>query len=56
MPGEKITDASQPILDFLWMLVAIGQALSGFETSIHGAETDENNQRVVQVWKLDKTA
>lgn len=55
MPGEKITEASKSILEFLWLLDAIGQALPGFETSIHGVETDENNQRVVQVLRLDKT-
>ncbi|MCX7117851.1 MAG: lysine decarboxylase LdcC [Legionellales bacterium] len=49
MPGEKITDASLPILDFLLMLDEIGQALPGFETSIHGVEMDQENQRWVQV-------
>ena len=49
MPGEKITDESKPILDFLLMLNDIGQALPGFETVIHGVETDEHGKKYVQV-------
>lgn len=52
MPGEKITEKSKPILDFLLLLDDIGQALPGFETIIHGVETDEEGNRLVQVLKL----
>ena len=49
MPGEKITDDCESILDFLLMLDDIGQALPGFETVIHGVETDQNGKKYVQV-------
>ena len=49
MPGEKITDDCAPILDFLLMLDDIGEELPGFETAIHGVETDEDGKRIVQV-------
>ena len=49
MPGEEITGASESILEFLLMLDDIGQALPGFETQIHGVETDEQGRRLVQV-------
>ncbi|MCX7090298.1 MAG: lysine decarboxylase LdcC [Legionellales bacterium] len=49
MPGEQITDDSESILDFLLILDTIGQVLPGFETVIHGVETDEMGRRVVAV-------
>ena len=49
MPGEQITDGCEPILDFLLMLVDIGRALPGFETTIHGVETDQEGKITVQV-------
>ncbi len=49
MPGESITDECEHILDFLKMLDSIGQALPGFETMIHGTETDEDGIKYVQV-------
>lgn len=49
MPGEEITDGCEPLLDFLLMLADIGQALPGFETVIHGVETDEHGKMFVQV-------
>ena len=49
MPGESITDECEHILDFLKMLDSIGQALPGFETMIHGTETDEDGRKYVQV-------
>lgn len=49
MPGEKITDDCDVILDFLLMLDDIGQALPGFETMIHGVEMDDEGNRTVQV-------
>ena len=51
MPGETITDESEPILEFLLMLEDIGQALPGFETVIHGVEMDEHGKMFVQVLK-----
>ncbi len=49
MPGEKITDESESILDFLLMLDDIGQALPGFETVIHGIETKDDGNRYALV-------
>jgi len=49
MPGEKITKETQVILDFLLMLIDIGQAYPGFETDIHGVNMDENGDAFVQV-------
>ena len=49
MPGEQITEDCKPILDFLLMLDEIGQALPGFETIIHGVETNEKGEKCVQV-------
>ncbi len=37
MPGEKVTEKSQAVLDFLIMLTEIGEQFPGFETEIHGA-------------------
>ncbi|MCB1827199.1 MAG: hypothetical protein KDH94_02155, partial [Coxiellaceae bacterium] len=44
LPGEKITNESESILDFLITLCKIGDEFPGFETSIHGINFDENNQ------------
>ncbi|MCF6776494.1 lysine decarboxylase LdcC [Thiotrichales bacterium 19X7-9] len=49
MPGERITEKSKVILDFLLMLTDIGQQLPGFGTDIHGVEQDEDGQYYVKV-------
>ncbi|MBJ3814593.1 lysine decarboxylase [Shimwellia pseudoproteus] len=36
MPGEKLTEQSLPVLNFLQMLCEIGEHYPGFETDIHG--------------------
>ncbi len=42
MPGERITQQSRAVLDFLLMLCSIGQHYPGFETDIHGAKRNED--------------
>ncbi len=54
MPGEQITDDCEVILDFLLLLDDIGQALPGFETDMHGIETNEQGKRQVQVIDFKK--
>ena len=49
MPGEQITDACEPILDFLLMLDDIGEQLPGFETEIHGIERDDEGKSYVKI-------
>ena len=45
-PGEKITQESKVILDFLLMLEKIGSMLPGFDTDIHGPERARDSKRV----------
>lgn len=49
MPGEMITEACRPILDFLMMLCEIGAHYPGFETDIHGAYRQENGRYTVKI-------
>ena len=51
MPGERITEESRAIFDFLKMLEDIGSQLPGFSTDIHGAEEGEDNRLYVKVIK-----
>jgi len=37
MPGEKVTEQSAAVLDYLTMLTETGELFPGFETEIHGA-------------------
>ncbi len=37
MPGEKVTQQSAAVLDYLMMLCETGELFPGFETEIHGA-------------------
>ena len=56
MPGERITEASRPVLDFLLMLCAIGRHYPGFETDIHGARLTEDGRYLLRVLKQDEPA
>jgi len=49
MPGEMITPESKTILDFLLMLVEIGEQYPGFETDIHGAYRQDDGRYKVRV-------
>lgn len=49
MPGEKITNDSKVILEFLLMLVDIGEKLPGFEIDIHGVEREKDGKYYVKV-------
>lgn len=51
MPGEKLTEANRPILDFLQMLCEIGSHYPGFETDIHGAYKQADGRYTVRVLK-----
>ncbi|EBV2341064.1 lysine decarboxylase LdcC, partial [Salmonella enterica subsp. enterica serovar Potsdam] len=51
MPGEKLTEANRPILDFLQMLCEIGSHYPGFETDIHGAYKQADGRYTVKVLK-----
>lgn len=49
MPGERITGSSRKVLDYLIMLEKIGREVPGFETDIHGVETDEDGDLSIKV-------
>ncbi|WP_075182119.1 lysine decarboxylase LdcC [Pantoea sp. 1.19] len=49
MPGEMITEASRPVLDFLLMLCRIGERYPGFATDIHGVQRTDDGQYRVRV-------
>jgi lysine decarboxylase len=49
MPGERITSSSRKVLDYLIMLEKIGREVPGFETDIHGVETDEDGDLSIKV-------
>ena len=49
MPGEKITQESRAVLDYLILLEDIGDMVPGFGTDIHGVETDENGNLLIKV-------
>ncbi|ECJ2546167.1 lysine decarboxylase LdcC [Salmonella enterica subsp. arizonae] len=51
MPGERISQESRAVLDFLQMLCSIGQHYPGFETDIHGAKQNEDGVYQVRVLK-----
>ncbi|QPR28945.1 lysine decarboxylase CadA [Edwardsiella hoshinae] len=57
MPGEMITEASKPVLDFLQLLCDIGAHYPGFETDIHGVQCNGRGEYEVVVLKNygDKT-
>jgi lysine decarboxylase len=52
-PGEKITDQSKVILEFLLMLEKIGSMLPGFDTDIHGPERAKDGKLYIKV--VDET-
>lgn len=49
MPGEKITNESIDILNYLIMLEEIGLEVPGFESDIHGVEKDNDGKFSVKV-------
>jgi lysine decarboxylase len=49
LPGEKITQDSKIILDFLLMLEKIGSKLPGFDTDIHGPERAKDGTLYIKV-------
>lgn len=49
MPGEKITQESRRILDYLILLENIGREVPGFETDIHGVEIDSDGDLTIKV-------
>lgn len=49
MPGERLTEKSRPVLEFLLMLCEIGAHYPGFETDIHGAYRHSNGHYTVKV-------
>ena len=49
MPGEKITDESDDILEYLRMLERIGKKLPGFASDIHGVELTADNELLISV-------
>ncbi|ACR67533.1 lysine decarboxylase [Edwardsiella ictaluri] len=51
MPGEMITEASKPVLDFLQLLCDIGAHYPGFETDIHGVRCNGKGEYEVVVLK-----
>lgn len=51
MPGEMITEASLPVLEFLQMLCETGAHFPGFETDIHGAYRQPDGSYTVKVLK-----
>ncbi|ACY83131.1 lysine decarboxylase CadA [Edwardsiella piscicida] len=51
MPGEMITEASKPVLDFLQLLCDIGAHYPGFETDIHGVQCNGKGEYEVVVLK-----
>jgi lysine decarboxylase len=51
LPGEKITEESQAILDFLLVLCDIGEHLPGLETDIHGAWKEADGEYYTTVVK-----
>lgn len=48
-PGEKVTEESKVILDFLLMLEKIGSMLPGFDTDIHGPERAKDGKLYIKV-------
>lgn len=51
MPGERITEQSRAVLDFLLMLCSIGEHYPGFATDIHGAILGEDGIYRIRVLK-----
>ena len=49
MPGERVTEESRVVLDFLLMLCELGKRYPGFETNIHGLEQTEDGHYLVTV-------
>ncbi|PWD86719.1 lysine decarboxylase LdcC [Ignatzschineria cameli] len=52
MPGEKVTEETKPILEFLEMLCDIGSHYPGFETDIHGVYQNSDGEYVVRILDL----
>lgn len=46
MPGEKITQDSRAVLDYLLMLEAMGELCPGFEADIHGIVNHDGSLKV----------
>ncbi|MGL4859577.1 MAG: lysine decarboxylase LdcC, partial [Enterobacteriaceae bacterium] len=55
MPGEKVSEQSRAILDFLLMLCNIGEHYPGFETDIHGIECTDDGRYLVRIWVPEET-
>ena len=51
LPGEMLTEATRPVLDFLEMLCEIGSKYPGFETDIHGLYQHSDGSFTVKVLK-----
>ena len=51
MPGEKITEKSKEVLEYLLLLQDMGCAFPGFEADIHGVSSDANELFMVKVIK-----
>ncbi len=49
MPGERITEASHEVLDYLLLLQDLGLAFPGFECDIHGVTLDEEGRFMIKV-------
>ena len=49
MPGEKITEQSRAVLDYLIMLEEIGLKIPGFATDIHGVEQSITGELMIKV-------
>jgi lysine decarboxylase len=49
LPGEKITDESIKMLEFIIILCEIGQHFPGFETDIHGVTKEVNGEYTVKI-------
>ena len=49
LPGEKITDESIKILEFLLSFCEIGKHFPGFETEIHGAIKEDDGEYYVKI-------
>lgn len=49
MPGEKITEDSKAVLNYLIMLEEIGRQIPGFATDIHGVEQNETGELMIKI-------
>lgn len=51
MPGERVTEESRVVLDFLLMLCELSKRYPGFETDIHGLDVTEDGRYLATVLK-----